>query len=170
MWQKNNPHVAVFHFPRGEEKIPPKFHFIPPKFHFILPRFYFSPTWRISISYVGICDLPRGYTPMPQISRVASYWDFWSLGGELMHYAQWDHLRRFNYQMQLNPSFTAKMNFGTFCSETRGGESRNWLSVKGGFWRAVRIPICRTLLVEIFVVTLRHARTQQPLHAFPRET
>ena len=27
--------VAILYSPRGEGKIPPKFHFIPPKFHFV---------------------------------------------------------------------------------------------------------------------------------------
>ncbi len=52
--------MDAFYFPRGEGKIPPKFHFIPPKFYFILPKFYFSPTWRIFIFHVEIGEFPRG--------------------------------------------------------------------------------------------------------------
>ena len=59
--------LDIFHFPRGRQKIPPKFHLIPPKFHlippkfhFILPKFYFAPTWRIFFFHVGISKYPRG--------------------------------------------------------------------------------------------------------------
>ena len=45
--------MDAFYFPRGEGKIPPKFHLIPPKF-------YFSPTWRIFIFHVEIGEFPRG--------------------------------------------------------------------------------------------------------------
>ena len=39
----SNIHVDIFHFPRGRQKIPPKFHFILPKFHFIPPKFHLIP-------------------------------------------------------------------------------------------------------------------------------
>ena len=52
--------MDIFHFPRGRQKIPPKFHFILPKFHFILPKFYFAPTWRIFFFHVGISKYPLG--------------------------------------------------------------------------------------------------------------
>ena len=46
-WKNPNLHVAIFHSPRGDVLIPPKFHLIPPKF-------YFSSTWRIFFFHVEI--------------------------------------------------------------------------------------------------------------------
>ena len=43
---KSDFHMDISKFPRGKEKIPPKFHLILPKFHFIPPKFYFASTWK----------------------------------------------------------------------------------------------------------------------------
>ena len=66
----SNIHVDIFHFPRGRQKIPPKFHLIPPKFHFILPEFYFAPTWRIFLPHVSISKSPRGNPFSPTQPRI----------------------------------------------------------------------------------------------------
>ena len=66
----SNIHVDIFYFPRGRQKIPPKFHLIPPKFHFILPKFYFAPTWRIFLSHVDISKYPRGNRLSPTQHRL----------------------------------------------------------------------------------------------------
>ena len=68
---KTDFHVDISKFPRGEEKIPQKFHLILPKFHLIPPKFYFTPTWKIKNIHVEIWDFPRGYSRKARIGQIS---------------------------------------------------------------------------------------------------
>ena len=54
-----NSYVAIFYFPRRNEKILRTYHLILPKFHLILPKNFFFPPEEISISSGGIWEIPR---------------------------------------------------------------------------------------------------------------
>ena len=66
--------MDVFSFPRGQEKILRKFHFIPPKFHFILPKFHFASTWRVFIFHVDVSDFLRRNWLKRKICEIAVEW------------------------------------------------------------------------------------------------